>query len=402
MKVIFSLIVMFLTVFVVKSDSIPINGLTIEANGMRAGDKLTRINMPFKSAMTSDTLKRWDFSEIKLDEKETETIYNEIDSNIVVENENRENRMFYIDNKNRSMLRHYRGGMDIKYIMSENIKYPVLCGSSKYNKFFGEGQIGSASYIKNAGFMNVIVDKVGELITPDEDTIKNVMRVRYHRSGTTHIEDGFRRSFSVTRDSALFSNDSICHWLANDSVTHTIDKWQWYARGYRYPVVEMRKYKTYLYGTPSDSILMSLYYPLSRQVEEVENDSINQFYRENGVEGYNLPSISTFGGDSGRNKSQNNDNDDISGNLSFSDFSCEVYPSVTKSNVTIRLYSDSKQNVVCNLISSSGVLLWSNEVKLNMGYNEFTCPMEYLNTGIYFVMCSNGINSVSAKVIKTM
>ena len=401
MRTLHVLILIFSVIFTGKSNENLINGLTREANGMRAGDELTRINMSFKSAMTSDTLNKWDFSAIKLNDKETETIYNEIDSNIVVENENRENRMYYIDNRDQNMLRHYRGGMDVKYLISENVKYPILCGTTKYNKFFGEGQIGSASYIKNAGFMSVTADKVGELITPDEDTIKNVMRVHYHRSGTTHIEDSFRRSFTATRDSALFSNDSICHWLANDSVTHTIDKWQWYARGYRYPVVEMRKYKTYFYGAPSDSILMALYYPLNRQVEEVENDTINQYYRENGAEGYNLPSKSTFGGDSGRNKSQNKDNDDISENLLFSDFSCEVYPSITKSNITIRLYSDSKQNVVCNLISSSGVLLWSNEVKLNMGYNEFTCPMEYLNTGIYFVTCTNGYNTISTKVIKT-
>lgn len=400
MKVIISLMVMFLTVFVVKSDSIPINGLTIEANGMRAGDKLTRINMPYRNILTSDTLVKWNFAVIKLSDKETETIYNEIDSNIVVENENRETRMFYIDSENQSLLRHYRGGMDIKYLIAENIKYPILCGSSKYNKFFGEGQIGSASYIKTAGFTSVSADRVGDLITPDEDTIKNVMRVKYHRSGITHIDNGFSRSFGLTRDSALFSKDSISHWLAKDSITHTIDKLQWYARGYRYPVVEMRKYKTYLYGIPSDSIEMALYYPLNLQVEEITNDEINQSYRENGTEGYNLPSISTFGGDSGSNKLQNKDNDDISGNLSFSAFSCEVYPSVTESDVKIRLYSDLKQNVVCNLISSSGILLWSNEVKVSMGYNEIICPMEYLNTGIYFVTCSNGYNTVSTKVVK--
>ncbi len=404
MKAIYSLILALLLSLATKADTIPVNGLTIEANGMRGGDKLTRIDMKFMHQMTSDTLSAWDFSKTELLESETETFYNHVDTTTVVENENKENRMYRTDNTHIELQRHFRGGMDIKYPVPERQSYPILCGSAKFDKFFGEGQLGSMSYIKNAGFASLSANKAGDLITPDGDTIKNVMRVRYHRSGTTHIDTDFSRSFRESRDSSLFSNDSICHWLANDSVTHAIDKWQWYARGYRYPVVELRKYRTLLYGITCDSIQLAYYYPLSRQESEIENDALNEYYRENAADGYYMPRAATFGdgfGGGSTNGGNGGNNDGISSTIASSNFMCEVYPTVTTGNVTVRLYTDIKQEAACYLVSSAGVLLWSKNLSLNNGYNETVCPMEYLSSGIYFVLGTNGTDTVATKVIKT-
>lgn len=382
-------------------ETVAVNGLTIETNGMRAGDKLTRIGMLFHDPMTADTLSQWDFSAIELSGKDMETCYNQIDTGIVVENENRENRMYYLDSVSISLAKHYRGGMDIKYVVPESIKYPIVCGSSQFDNFFGEGQLGSRSYIKNAGYSSVVANMVGDLITPDGDTISNVLRVRYHRSGTTLIDNDFRRSFDYSRDSSLFSNDSISRWLANDSVTHTIDKWQWYARGYRYPIVEMRKNRTQLYGATSDSILVAYYYPMSRQESEVENDYINEYYRENATEGYKLPRPTSFGNNSSGKSTQNYEIGNIDNSLTSSKFTCDVYPTITASDVTIRIYTEQKQDVVCYLVSSAGVLLWTNDENRSIGYNQLTCPMESLPSGVYFVVCSDGFNTISTKILKT-
>ena len=377
-----------------------VNGVTTEANGMRAGDRLSRMNMVFSSKFISDTISIWDFSQMRAVGTETETNYNGKGHDIV-ENENRENRLYETDSVSQSLTRHYRGGMDIRYQMPEKIVYPILCGTTKFDKFFGEGKLGSKSYIKNAGYTSVSANMTGDLITPDCDTIKNVLRLRYHRSGTTDIGEDFSCSFENCRDSSLFSNDSISHWLANDSVTHTIDKWLWYARGYRYPVMEMRKYKTYLYSVTSDSILVAYYYPLSRQENEIQNDSINEYYRENATEGYVMPHSTVFGNNIGNNYSQNGDNDGITNAVTASSFSCEVYPTVTTTNVTIRLYTEQKQEAVCYLVSSSGVLLWTEDVNMDAGYNELACPMEYLSSGVYFVVCSDGNSTISTKIVKT-
>ena len=400
MRKIYLVVLMMVIPTLMQADLVPVNGLTIEANGMREGDKLTRIDIPFDNNKTSEMLSVWDFSAVKVAGKEIETYYNELDSITVVENENRENRMYKIDSMSIHMIRHFRGGMDIKYIIPETVKYPIMCGSSKFGKTFGEGKLGSKSYIKNAGYASVSANMVGDLITPDGDSIANVLRLRYHRSGTTHIDEDFSRSFGNSLDSTLFSNDSICHWLATDSVIHTIDKWQWYARGYRYPIIEMRKYKTYYYGITSDSILVAYYYPLSRQETEIENDSINEYYRENGTEGYKLPKSATFSYKSNGNNAQNGANDDIGNSITSSQFICDVYPTITTNDVTIRLYTEQKHNAVCYLVSSSGVLLWTKEISMDNGYNELKCPVRQLQYGIYFVVCSDGSCTISTKVIK--
>lgn len=387
---------MIATTIGLKGEDRPVNGLTIDANGIRSGDKLTRVNLNYSDNITSDTLSIWDFSKISIKDSETITNYHNYDKSIVLENENKESRLYSISKSGTQLLRHYRGGLDVKYKLPEKLHYPIMCGSIRQDKFFGEGDLANTSYIKNAGFSIAKIDLTGDLITPDGDTLSNVVRFRYHRSATTHITDNFRSSFTTTQDSSLFSNDSICYWLANDSVTHSIDKWQWYARGYRYPIIEMRKYKTYLYGVPSDSIIIGLYYPIKTQIEEIENDSINEYYRENHIEGYKLPRT-TYGSKT-NNYGNVSDSEQKIGNI---DVSCLVSPTITSSNVEAMCYTTQKTNAICYISSSAGMLLWSEEIILASGYTSVQIPMWNLPKGIYIVVAEFGGKRFSTKIVKT-
>lgn len=380
-----------------------VNGLTPEANEMRGGDRLTRVDVPFSEKMISDTLNMWDFSGLQLKDTETVTNYNVFDKNRVVENENRENRLYHLDSISRNLTRHYRGGLDIRYFLWEKTHYPIMCGSVRQDKFFGEGRLGGLSYIKNAGFSSVSADMTGDMITPDGDSIADVLRVRYHRSGTTHITNDFSRSFTATRDSALFSNDSIRHWLVCDSVTHTIDKWQWYARGYRYPIMEMRKYKTYYYGVPSDSIVMGLYYPLETQIAEIENDTTNEYYRENEAEGYKLPvGRGSANGNNSRNTRNSGAGDEtLAESLGKTVASCDVYPTKVTDSTTATCMLQESADVSVSLYGANGILLWIHEETLSAGTHDIRSPMGDLPTGVYVVNVIIGNTSFLHKVIKT-
>ncbi|MBQ7941328.1 MAG: hypothetical protein IJ328_02835 [Muribaculaceae bacterium] len=383
-----------------------INGVTLEANGMRAGDRLTRINTAFSHQLTSNTLDTWDFSVLQLKDDETVTNYNAFDENRVVENENNENRLYHIDSIGLHLTRHYRGGLDIKYQLWEKIHYPIMCGSVRQDKFFGEGRLGGLSYIKNAGFSSMSADKTGDMITPDGDTIPNVVRVRYHRSGTTHITNDFSSSFTATRDSALFSNDSIRHWLSSDSITHTIDKWQWYARGYRYPIMEMRKYKTYHYGVPSDSVLMSLYYPLEMQIAEIENDLINEYYRENGIEGYKLPAGQGFAnGNNSRNTKNNgtgNNPGSIADSFGKTMAACNVSPTKVTESTTVTCILQEPAEVSTSLYGSNGILLWFQSESMTAGTHDVICPMNELPAGVYVINTVIGYSRFVHRIVKVI
>lgn len=393
-------IMIILSRLIVNADTIPVNGLTIGANGMRAGDKLTRKNIHFENNLISDSLSIWDFSSVKSLESETETFYNKVDVNTIVENDNLENRLYYVDSLSINMTRHFRGGMDVKYVMPETMKYPILCGATQLAKYFGEGNLSGMSYIKNAGFVSLSANSVGELITPDGDSIANVLRSHYHRYGVIHIDDDFSRSFGNSHDSTLFSNDSICHWFTIDSITHTIDKWQWYARGYRYPIIEMHKYKTYHYNVACDSILVAYYYPYSSQVVEIVNDSINEYYRVSGIEGYKLPRPASFNNNSNSNGVHKGANESLWNAVVQSQFTCDVHPTLTTGDVTVRLYAEQRCDAVCYCVSSSGGLLWISEVCIDDGNIELKCPMKQLQPGVYFVVCSDGCSTISTKVMK--
>lgn len=392
---------MIATTIGMNAEDIPINGLTIDANGMRSGDKLTRVNLSYSDKMTSDTLSIWDFSKISLKDGETITNYHNFDTDIVLENENKESRLYGISKSGTQLLRHYRGGLDVKYKLSEKLHYPIMCGSIRQDKFFGEGQLANYSYIKNAGFSIARIDLTGDLITPDGDTLSNVARFHYHRSATTHITDNFRQSFTITQDSSLFSNDSICCWLANDSVTHSIDKWMWYARGYRYPIIEMRKYKTYLNGVPNDSIIIGLYYPIKTQIEEIENDSINEYYRENVVEGYKLPvGYSFVNGNNSRNSE--NGGGTLAESLGKTSDSCNVYPTKVTDSTTATCMLQETTEVSVSLYGANGILLWIYEATMTTGTHNICCPMGNLPSGVYVVNIVIGNSRFTHRVIKVV
>lgn len=151
----------------------------------------------------------------------------------------------------------------------------------------------------------------------------------------------------------------------------------------------------------SDSIQVAYYYPLSRQETEVENDEINEYYRENSTDGYKLPRPASFGTNPYGNPPQNGEIDKIGNSLATSKFTCDVYPTITATDVTIRIYIEQKQDAVCYLVSSAGVLLWTDDESRSIGYNQLKCPMEDLPNGVYFVVCSDGFNTITTKVLKT-
>lgn len=385
---------------ILANDGMPlVNGLTIEENCMRGGDYLQRIEIPFRHTMLSDTLLLWDFGGMDTNSKIVTTQFYSPECGIIIESENRENHILSIDTISINTYMHYRGGLNLRYYIPETITYPVLCGSTQKNKFFAEGQLGSNTYIKNAGFTSLSASNVGNVVTPDGDTIMNVLRTHYHRTGTTHIDNSFKKSFNVTGDTMLFSSDSICYWLANDSVTHTVDKWQWYVRGFRYPVIEMRNYRTFYYGIPSDSIQVAYYYPIEQQQLEIIGDSINEMHRESESAGYFMP---TTYQNMLHQKGNTDKSREIGDRFVASNVQITATPTATNSAVFVHIYTDSCVTASCSIFSSNGMLMWHELAELQTGYTEINCPMQFFSKGIYIIGVEiNGADYFTQKVLKT-
>lgn len=368
-----------------------VNGISWEANGMRDRDIITRYKIPFIKEFT-ETKDIWDFSKAEKLEDE-ETFINQTRDSLYIKTASFENRLYKYTKNKLDLIRHYKSGLDILYIIPETETYPLLCGHAQAGPFWGEGNVGYGEYIKNAGFSSSNAQAVGTLITPDCDTLKNVLQVLRHRSGTTQISNSFDESFYSTKDSLLLSNDSISHWLKNDSITHSIEKWQWYARGYRYPIIEMCKYRIFVHGTPSDSIVAAYYYPTYRQEKEIQNDTINEYYRQNNVFGYEMPVKASHYLETNIENITNSKRA-ITHNKSANNFQIKI----NDKHIIITLPSNEKQVGKCRLFSSAGQLLWIGKIGNCYG-NIINCPTSNLISGVYTIVCNIGQNMYSEKII---
>lgn len=156
-----------------------VNGISWEANGMRDRDIITRYKIPFIKEFT-ETKDIWDFSKAEKLEDE-ETFINQTRDSLYIKTASFENRLYKYTKNKLDLIRHYKSGLDILYIIPETRSYPLLCGQSQADSFWGEGNVGYGEYIKNAGFSSSNARTVGSLITPDCDTLRNVLQVLYHR-----------------------------------------------------------------------------------------------------------------------------------------------------------------------------------------------------------------------------
>ncbi len=147
-----------------------VNGISWEANGMRDRDIITRYKIPFIQGFT-EVKDIWNFSKTEKLEEE-EIFINQTRDSLYIKTASFENRLYRYSNDELSLIRHYKGGLDIVYVIPETKSYPLLCGQSQADSFWGEGNVGYGEYIKNAGFSSSNARTVGSLITPDCDTLK--------------------------------------------------------------------------------------------------------------------------------------------------------------------------------------------------------------------------------------
>ena len=154
----------------------------------------------------------------------------------------------------------------------------------------------------------------------------------------------------------------------------------------------MRKYKTLKYDSPQDSILVSLYYPISRQIDDVKNDTLNEKIRMNSNLGYSMHNSKA------KRTGNNNVNNTniISGKISHD----AITTIVSESNVTATIHSGREEKANCYLTSVSGILFWHTKTILRKGTNEIVFPIDFLNSGVYILVIDSDSNLLCTKIIK--
>lgn len=127
------------------------------------------------------------------------------------------------------------------------LTFPLQYGQTNSTSFSGKGQHCNRIPIKEHGFSQTTFDAYGTIILPDNDTIRNVMRVHNNLSSYLDV-------YKHSNDSLTFHKEE--------------DRFLWFARGYRHPVFEIHRC-TYKY---EGEVVYK--YGISRQLENIcTNDS---------------------------------------------------------------------------------------------------------------------------------
>ena len=402
-------------------DNLQIPSITSGANLPRPGDKLEKLQVePIPVRGCGDSL-LWDLSRHKTGKKHM-VRYLQAQNGQTIELENNSTKYYLLDGDTLRLTRQSQPGMSVSYPLPEPIiGYPMDYGTSMDGYFYGEGSLGNVKYIRNAGHTTHSIDSRGILVTPDGDTLRNVLRGHYSRTGTTYIAGDFSRSFSATHDSTLFSSDSICRWLATDSVIHRIDRWQWYARGYRYPVAQAETYKIYYFGTPVDSVKRYYYYRTVDQKYDLEddhtneqiryNDSYRPWYADNSDTGPNNinnrgNSTKNSGGSTNYGKSPGQTQDNTGSGFPHNDMPpvsypyATAFPTVVTGSTTINYGNAVAADIKIILNNTAGAVMWQHSGTYPAGDHSVSCHMEALPAGNYMVVTHIGNESFSIKLIK--
>ncbi|MBQ9077157.1 MAG: T9SS type A sorting domain-containing protein [Muribaculaceae bacterium] len=304
-------------------------------------------------------------------------------------------------------------GINIGYILPEAIiRYPFNYGDEISGYFFSEGVEGVSGYLRHCGRYGIRANERGCLITPEGDTIPEVLMTTYTRCGATVADTDFSRSFRRQADSSMVSADSIGYHLLTDSITHRIVRQCWYANGYRYPIIDITYNLIYHYGIQSDSSSVALYYSPVSQQYDLSDDPENERIRQNDYSG-RVISSPMIGAVSTKSNAHSNpyqsagDYQENGGACSVNAGtipamlnSCDVCPTNVSNSTIVKVNLCETAQVKAMLYDSSGKTVWERENMYSPGAYSIECDMSSLINGNYIVTVAVGKSEYSYKLVK--
>ena len=297
------------------------------------------------------------------------------------------------------LISHRKPGLTLNYIIPEiSAKYPLVNGENINGIFFAEGTRAMRDYARISGRYTLSADNNNyTLITPEADTISELIHTKYIRYGSTVIDSDFSRSYKS--DSTIILPDSIMWHLENDSITHLIERHCLYARGYRYPILETRLHKVLYLGNAIDSSFVTLYCSKSSQANDLASDPLNEELRFEDAS----TSFRNYFGDIANTKSRNSfspNNDDNIAPLLPEEETCDISHSENSNHININ-YSVSLDCVVAvTLHNSAGALMWQTSEVARDSQGEISYPTHHLVAGEYLVTVFLKNSQYSFKFIK--
>ncbi len=237
--------------------------LTANRTAYRAADQLVKQQVEFKDPGASGRDIIWDFSHVNMINEKYQLVYynaNKGDTTRVTGLEH-DTRYHYLLRQDTLWLTGYENRTTtMDYQLPEALlRFPFRYGDTLRTSFIGTGLYCQKVDLAARGYSKVVADATGKLITPERDTLKNVLRVLRLKEFT-----------DIGTDSASIGT------------TMRMETYQWYARGSRYPVFETVKTYTLRNDSALDNFSTSFYFSTIKR-EQLQEDLANANLQDDAV-----------------------------------------------------------------------------------------------------------------------
>ena len=226
-------------------------------NAYRPGDRIVKQQVEYIDPGRSGKQITWDFSRLNTVNEKYKLVYylpNKEDSTRIIGMEHQTRYRYELKHDTLWMTGYTNRLTEMTFDSAEaQLRYPFRYGDSLRTVFSGKGLYCQKVDLNARGETLVSVDAQGMLITPENDTLKNVLRVYRLRNYTE---------------------------IGEDSARMKLETYSWYALGYRYPVFETVKSWIIKGDSTLEDFGTSFYFPI-RNLAELAEDPINEAIRKN-------------------------------------------------------------------------------------------------------------------------
>lgn len=364
--------------------------LGIETNLPRPGDNVSKQKISWHGNLFESGERVWDFSRINITEEAPVMKVRSLGDSALIVSERLERVIMKLNGDSLMKISAMSPDKKLDYNLPEPMMYYGLDDDKRLSSFFySEGSLDCRRYLRQAGISSIEIVSRGKMITPELDSIRNVILMRTVRCGTSGISDVDSCSFARKRDNSILSQDSIWRYLVTDSLTHVLETYSWWACGYRYPVIETSRLVSYFNSVAVDSVKSAFYTSPRIQVEDLAYDEENEALRQ---WDQSLPFDNSYN-EINHVNGRNNGLGCFEGHNSL----CDVFPSAVETSTNIS-YSTGANDVLVTVNSCTGVQY--QKIYLPGGSVNYSLDMSSLSRGWYVVTAVMGDEFFSFRVLK--
>ena len=336
--------------------------IDVQHNNFRLSDELKEYVLQIPSNY-------WNLSDIKIKNKNHIVKYKDLVPIYLTAVENNERTYYYENSKGIEIA----GIENPQYKISYNEKevwlpYPFKLGDKVSGTFYGEGHYCDKLYVREFGHYQTNADTIGTLITPNGDSIPNVLRIHSIRlkNIVSYPIDSLCKTCQITED-------SINKYININANVLKEECYRWYKSGYRYPILISKVFSNMNGKNIYDKILY--YYPPTEQ-SYLSLDDENNIIRNKEP-----------------NNNLNSSESDINGTLNYK-FSYNQEERM----ISILFSNNSTTKVLITLADNSGIVYQSKQCNIQSGkLDEIKISYAGLHRGEYVLNIHSANNAYVEK-----